>query len=139
MAKKSDFYRFYTKNKKNSALNENCKYVKFSYTGMDYSVFISKRRASKRTHIVCGDDGTVKWVQFYLPFGGMSSPNKEENVLIKPIFQKNTVTIIVIKGKPAIIKGLDTGIFISASGTAKSSSDIYVMSEAAFKYFTPQI
>lgn len=41
----------------------------------------------------------------------------------------------MIKGKPGIITGLDKNGCVSNNGIAKNDSDIYVMSEAAFKIF----
>lgn len=41
----------------------------------------------------------------------------------------------MIKGKPGIITGLVKNECVSAHGIAKNDSDIYVMSETAFKIF----
>ena len=47
---------------------------------------------------------------------------------------------MVIKGKPGIIIGLDEGIFVSAKkGRLNSKSEIFVMSEAEFKLFSPDL
>ena len=55
--------------------------------------------------------------------------------LIKPLRAKEETVIVVIKGKPGIILGLDENGFVSARGTCKKPTDVYVMSEAAFKLF----
>ena len=88
-------------------------------------------------HIECRDDNTIYWVQFY-PFGGMSGPSRVEKVFMKPILNKEETSIVIIKGKPGLIKGLDEGIFVSNRGTPKSKNSVYVMSEGAFKIFEIQ-
>lgn len=117
--------------------NELFKKISFSKHGNKYSVFISKSRATKATHIECRPDNTIYWVQFY-PFGAGRWPSRVENVLIKPINHKDETTLIVIKGKPGIITGLDEGIFVSSRGIPKSNNSVYVMSEGDFKLFEIQ-
>ena len=92
------------------------------------------KKAGRGTRIHCRENGTVYWEQFY-PFGGMSQPQREEFVLMKPKCESGECTIVVISGKPAMIIGLDECGFVSAKGARKNESDIYVMSEAAFKIF----
>ena len=66
----------------------------------------------------------------------MSNPTIVKNVLVKPIRESDEITIVVIKGKPSIIKGLDEGIWVSAKkGKLTNKKEIFVMSEAAFKLF----
>ena len=67
--------------------------------------------------------------------GGMSRPSSETHVLIRPNSHKNARTVVIIRGKPASITGLDEGIFVSAKREATGENDVYVMSEAAFKLF----
>ena len=59
----------------------------------------------------------------------------ERSVLIKPKRDRDEIVIVLIKGKPGVITGLDEGHFVSAHGEVRSEDDIYVMSEAAFKVF----
>ena len=61
-----------------------------------------------------------------------------ESVLVKPQRKADETVIVVIKGKPGIITGLDEGIFVSSRGKIKTKNDIYVMSETAFKLFGGQ-
>ncbi|MGN1095702.1 MAG: hypothetical protein ACI4QR_04870, partial [Eubacteriales bacterium] len=114
--------------------NDFYRVVTFSKSGQNYVVYVTKATATKATIIDCRENGTVYWVQFY-PFGGISGPSRVENLLIKPICQKDTVAIILIKGKPGTIRGLDHGMFVSARGKLKNDTDVYVMSEGAFKLF----
>ena len=117
--------------------NESFKTVSFSKSGKDYTVYISKTRATKATHIECRADNTIYWVQFY-PFGGVSQPSRVERVFIKPTCQKDVTSIVIIKGKPGLITGLDEGIFVSSRGIPKNKNSVYVMSEGAFKLFELQ-
>ena len=114
--------------------NEKFKTVSFSKSGNNYTVYVSKSRATRATHIECRADNTIYWVQFY-PYGGYGRPSRVESVFIKPAFQEGKTAIVIIKGKPGVITGLDEGIFVSSRGTPKSKNCVYVMSEGAFKLF----
>lgn len=117
------------------AENELFKTVRFTLNKQKYTVYQSIQTATKATHIHCRDNGSVYWEQFYPLGGGLSTSGKAETVLIKPKRESDEVVIVLIKGKPSVITGLDENGFISSRGTAKSKSDIFVMSEAAFKLF----
>ena len=130
-------YRAYISSGKVTGENELFRTVSFSKGGRNYTVYVSRARANKGTHIECRENGTIYWVQLY-PFGGMSSPSRVEKVFLKPVVNKDETTIVVIKGKPGLIKGLDEGIFVSSRGTPKSENSVYVMSEGAFKIFEIQ-
>ena len=68
--------------------------------------------------------------------GGMCTPSIVKNVLVKPKREKDETTLVVIKGKPGTIVGLDEGRWVSAKkGKLGSPKDIFVMSEAVFKLF----
>lgn len=114
--------------------NELYKTVEFSVGETRYTVHVTKRSAGRATHIHCREDGTVYWEQLYL-MGGMSRPSSETHVLIRPRSHENARTIVIIRGKPASITGLDEGIFVSAKREATGENDVYVMSEGAFKLF----
>ena len=116
--------------------NELYRTVRFSVGEQKYVVWQSVRTATKATHIMCEENGTVYWKQFY-PVGHIAY-TAETSVLIKPRAEAGEVGILVVKGKPGIITGLDENGFISARGTRKKGSDVFVMSEAAFKAFAPQ-
>lgn len=114
---------------------EYCKVIRFALGDRKYAVYQSKQAASKTTHIECGKDGAVYWKQFYpvSHIGGTSV----KSVLTKPPRSVEETVIVLIKGKPAVIEGLDENGFVSSRGTPKKETDVYVMSEAAFKIFTP--
>ena len=112
---------------------EYCKVIRFVLGDRKYVVYQSKQVANKKTQINCGEDGAVYWRQFYpvSHIGGTS----EKSVLIKPPRSEEETVIILIKGKPAVIEGLDENGFVSSRGIPKKKTDVYVMSEAAFKIF----
>jgi len=130
-------YRAFVSMGKVTDENESFKTVSFSKSGKNYTVYVSKTRATKATHIECRADNTIYWVQFY-PFGGMSQPSRVEKVFIKPVCQKDVTSIVIIRGKPGLITGLDEGIYVSGRGIPKSKNSVYVMSEGAFKLFEIQ-
>ena len=62
-----------------------------------------------------------------------------KSVLVKPERKPDEIAIVVIKGKPGIITGLDEGIWVSAKkGKLSGEKDIFVMSEVVFKVFSVQ-
>ena len=69
---------------------------------------------------------------------GTVATTSEKHLLIKPCPSNDEIPIVLIKGKPAVIIGLDENGFVSSRGIRKKQSDVYVMSEAAFKLFVPQ-
>lgn len=106
--------------------------VRFSTGEGKYVVYVTNQSATKATHILCEEDGTVYWKQLYAV--GISCAT-EKFPLIKPPRTPDETTIVLIKGKPGIILGLDENGFVSARGECKKPTDVYVMSEAAFKLF----
>ena len=91
------------------------------------NLYISHKRATKATHIHCIESGDIIWEQFY-PFGGMSRPSREKKYVLKPECDKNAVTVIVIRGNPGNIIGLENKIFNSHLSEPKKNN-IYLMTE----------
>lgn len=116
--------------------SEECRAVAFLYRGHRYTVYTSRKAANRATHIHCRRDGGVYWEQLY-PFGGMSAPSREEWLLVKPERDKEGTVIVLIKGRPASLNGLDDHGFCSAERAARPG-DILVMTEASFKVFSPR-
>ena len=116
---------------------EYCKVIRFTLGDQKYVVYQSKQSASKATQIRCGEDGAVHWRQFY-PVSHLSRA-QTNLVLIKPPRSGEETVIVLIKGKPAVIEGLDENGFVSSRGIPKKKTDVYVMSEAAFKIFEPKV
>lgn len=107
---------------------------RFTYKNHPLKIYLTPK-ANKTTVIHCKDSGDIIWERLY-PFsgtyGGVGS-NREKHFLLKPAFEKGVITIVIIKGKPAIITGLDNGLFSSVH--SKDSDKIYVMSEKEFETF----
>ena len=129
-------YAAYKKYGKCVEENELFKTVKFTIGSQKYTVYQSKQVATKATHIDCKEDGAIYWEHFFAI--GTVARTSEKQLLIKPCVRDDEISIVLIKGKPAVIVGLDENGFVSSRGVKKSKSDVYVMSEAAFKLFSPQ-
>ena len=77
------------------------------------------------------------WEQFY-PFGGMSRPAREKKYALKPGHDKNSITVIIIRGTPGNITGLDNGIFKSHLSTPERNN-VYLMTEKNLTKFLESI
>ena len=91
------------------------------------NLYVSKKRATKRAHIHCTESGDIMWEQFY-PFGGMSRPSREKKYALKPVCDKNAITVVIIRDTPSNITGLDNGIFKSHLATPEKNT-VYLMTE----------
>jgi len=119
--------------------NDGYKKVTFEINSQKYAVYISKSTATRATRVYCEPDGTVHWEQHHM-MGGPCTQSIVRSILVKPARAKDEITIVVIKGKPGIIVGLDEGTWVSSNkGRLGSEKDIFVMSEAVFKLFSPEI
>lgn len=92
------------------------------------NLYVSKKRATKATHIHCTESGDIMWEQFY-PFGGMSRPAREKKYVLKPQCDKTAITVVVVRGEPGNIIGLESGIFKSHLSAAQNNT-IYLMTES---------
>ena len=92
------------------------------------NLYVSKKRATKATHIHCTESGDIMWEQFY-PFGGMSRPAREKEYVLKPQCDKTAITVVVVRGEPGNILGLESGIFKSHLSAAQNNT-IYLMTES---------
>lgn len=101
------------------------------------NLYVSKKRATKRTHIHCTESGDIMWEQFY-PFGGMSRPAREKKYALKPICDKNVITVVIIRGTPGNITELDNGIFKSHLATPEKKN-VYLMTEKNLTKFLESI
>jgi len=133
---KLSLYAAYKKFGVHTEQNELYQTVRFSLDDRKYTVYQSAQSATKNTVIECGEGGTIYWKQFY-PIGYIAN-GSTVNVLIKPPRSVEETVIVLIKGKPGNIKGLDENGYVSSRGIRKKPTDVYVMSEAAFKLFTPR-
>ena len=106
--------------------------IELDHGGRRYVILETVARATRGTHIHCRPDGSVVWEQLY-PFGGMSAPSSEETVLGRPRRGSEDALILLVRGRPAMITGLDEGGFASARAWPRERGEILVLSEAAFK------
>ena len=134
--KQLSLYALYRQSGECAEKNELFRTIRFSAHGQNYVVYASARSAVKESLIHCREDGAVYWEQVY-PIGHLTN-GRDTVRFVKPLRDPNVTEIVLIRGKPGIITGLDENGFISARGTRKKDTDIYVMSEAAFKLFAPQ-
>lgn len=102
-------------------------FYKLTIKNSNIKLYVSKKRAAKRAHIHCTESGDIMWEQFY-PFGGMSRPAREKKYVLKPQCDKNAITIVIIRGTPGNITGLDNGTFKSHL-TAPEKNAVYLMTE----------
>ena len=104
--------------------------VKLTCDGKNYEIYFTKKRANKYSVIHCVGK-TVEWEQVpVLPrIVGRLYGLRVPIVTLSP--SKDCVRIVVIKGKPNCIAGLDDGIFRSAR--KYDEGYINVMSQARFK------
>ena len=111
--------------------------IAFTHRGRRYLLWLTRKPANRATRIECAADGTILREQHHM-MGGLSTPAVVRQVLCRPKREGDETVIVVIKGKPGIIIGLDEGIWVSAKkGSLSGADDIFVMSEAAFKLFSP--
>lgn len=115
--------------------NDQYKALRFAIGEQKYAVYQSKKRANNNTEIQCGQRGHVMWKQNY-PIGYITG-NCEVNCLITPPRTPDETVIVLIMGRPSVIKGLDENGYVSSRSTPKTPTDVFVMSETAFKIFTP--
>ena len=106
--------------------------IELTFGGLRYAILETRSRATRATEIHCHPDGTVVWEQLY-PFGGMSAPTREAHVLGRLRRGDEDVLILLVRGRPAVITGLDEGGFTSARAWPREQGEILVLSEAAFK------
>ena len=89
-------------------------YILYEYPSSESHIklYVTRKKAGKGTHIHCAEDGTVFWEQFY-PFGGMSNPQVEKHCIMKPQVEASTIAIVLIRGTPSIVLGLDAFVIKS--------------------------
>ncbi len=101
-------------------------------------LYIIKKRMSKRIIIHLEESGDTVLEQMY-PFGGMSKPSQVKGFTLKPYTNKNTITIVLYRGTPLLIKGLDENNFVSAAERYKNGNILFISEnefEKAMLYFT---
>ena len=100
--------------------------------GIAVNLYVIKKRATKATHIHCTESGDIIWEQFY-PFGGMSRPSREKKYVLKPTCDKTAISVVIIRGNPGVIVGLD-GLIKSHNNTPETNK-VFLMLEHEAIYF----
>ena len=90
-------------------------------------LYVTRKKAGKGTHIHCVEDGTVFWEQFY-PFGGMSNQQVEKYCIMKPQVEASTIAIVLIRGTPSIVLGLDAFV-IKSYVSEPQKGNIYLITD----------
>ena len=101
------------------------------------NLYISRKRATKATHIHCTEGGDIIWEQFY-PFGGMSRPAREKKYVLQPVCDKNAITVVFFRGNPGCIKALDDNAFGSYL-TEPRTNKVYLIEEENISSFLNRI
>ena len=96
------------------------------------NLYVSKKRATKATHIHCTESGDIIWEQFY-PFGGMSRPSREKKYVLKPTCDKTAISVVIIRGNPGVIVGLDG--LIKFHNNTPETNKVFLMLEHEAIYF----
>ena len=123
-------YDNYKKNRKNAEISEYLKAVTFNLDGEVYRVIYTKKRANRYSLIHLRDNSVV-WEQFPIVPRLVGRYYGDKTTVARFNDKPECATIVVIKGRPGTITGLDEGIFRSAFRFDKGL--INVMSEARFK------
>ncbi len=122
-----------------SNLTAETKFLKIYNTtqnGINYNIALIKKRADKKTWLDCKNESII-WKKAV--FGIWLHRKVISLVICKPdsLIKKNCFNIIVVKGKPGALCGLDDGIFASVNKISKNPYDkkLYIMTEKEFKEF----
>lgn len=134
LRKKSDFYRCFKDSATLIESDENCRTYSFEYKGNRIQIKKTMKRADKRVIVTCSGH-TVSAVRLIPVTIHTPATEEEFNIDVAEIANDGAVAIVVISGKPGLIKGLDEGIFVSAGGDGKGKNRVFVMSEARFRTF----
>lgn len=129
-------YDTFAAEKKLVGSDEICNTYEFSYRGRRVLLKKTKKRANKYSIIGCGPT-SLTWTQITM-VGKMQVPENTP-ITFDGLLEPDVIGIIVISGKPNHIKDLDDGVCVSGIGTPRGKRFVYVMSEARFKLFAPQI
>ncbi len=134
--KKSSFYRCFKDDAILIGTDENCRTYSLEYNGDRVLVKKTLKRAGKRVIVTCAGH-TVQGVRLIPVTIHTVAKEVEFNIDVASMADDDAVAIVVISGKPGMIKGLDEGVFVSAGGDSKGKKCVFVMSEARFRTFEP--
>ena len=132
--KKSSFYDAFLNDARIIATYNKFTSYTFDYNGIHVMLKKTNKKATKRIIVTCSGH-TVSAVHLYPVTHHTVASEEEFNIDVADMLDKNAVALVVISGKPGLIKGLDEGIFVSANNSSHRNGRILVMSEARFKTF----
>lgn len=134
LRKKSDFYRCFKDSATLIDSDENCRTYSFEFKGNSFLIKKTLKRADKRVIVTC--TGHTVLGERLIPVTIHTVAKEAEfNIDVAEFVENDAIAIVVISGKPGLIKGLDEGVFVSAGGDKKSRKCVLVMSEARFCTF----
>ena len=123
-AKSKELYKFIGKAPKQKLEYFDLYNLKFD--AISVNLYVSRKRATKSTLIHCTESGDIIREQFYL-FGGMSRPAREKKYVLKPICDKIAISVVIIRGTPGIIVGLDG--LIKSHNNSPEPNKVFLMLE----------
>ncbi len=132
VAEVTSIYEAYLEFGKPVSENEIYKTVEFEYQNIPFCIKILKKPLAKKHIVKCAASGSVSLESLY-PVG-ISPASEVESIFHPSEIVKDKVNILLVKGKPGNITGLDNGIVHSARYGCLDSG-FYVMSLGAFKLF----
>ena len=124
---------------------------RLTVNGIPVRLYITKARATRATHILLTESGDLIREVLY-PFGGLSRPARERTYILKPTAERGAITVIIIRGTPGSIVGLDNVLVDStlppyAEGRTvirshlfpPAPSEVYLMTEKRASAFLSSI
>lgn len=118
---------------KNNQITDHTEYFDIFYrehNGIDLKIAITAKKADSKT-VIRLSQGEITWAKLYL--FGMT----DREIICRPseLLEKDKLCILVIRGKPGTIKGLDEGIFSSWNNSFENAqkNKLYVICEKEFQ------
>ena len=99
------------------------------------NLYVGRKRATKSTHIHCTEGGDIIREKFY-PFGGMSRPAREKKYVLKPVCDKAAISVVIIRGIPGMIVGLD-GLIKSHNNVPEPNKVFLMLEHNAMDFLRP--
>ena len=122
---------------KNNQIADHTEYFDIFYrehNGIDLKIAITAKKADSKT-VIQLSLGEIAWDKLYP--AGMNTPAVDREIICRPseLLEKDKLCILVIRGKPGTIKGLDEGIFSSWNNSFENAqkNKLYVICEKEFQ------
>lgn len=134
----ASLYQTFLRTKEKIGETANTDLYRVIYNGHPFRIYLTKRKASRFDQICCAP-GLIESIRSQMPFlcggflGDLYPPFRE-----KVFPTKGYGTLFVVRGRPALIQGLDDKN-IRSSRNPGDDTCIHVMSWKRFKSFVPFI